>query len=374
MKIAIDISQLSYQGTGVARYTQNLVESLIKYDDKNRYVFFYSSLRKPIPEKIRKLIIQKHTLRQFPLPPTALDLLWNKWHKLPIERFVGDVDIVFTSDWTEPPTAKAKKITTIHDLAAFRFPETSHDTTEFKLSRMQISANIVANQKRKLDYVRKESNLIICDSHATREDVEELLKIPKNKLVVVYPAVEVTVFPEEKKIADKPYILTVGTLQPRKNIKRLINAFIDAKLPIDLYIVGAQGWGEELPSNTAQNIKFLGYAEDKQLSQLYQNALFFIYPSLYEGFGYPVVEAMAYGCPVATSNTSSLKEIADGYGVLFDPESEKDIEKALTKLYLNEKLRKALINKGYKRAEEFSGKHFAKQLISIFENVYGNRS
>lgn len=377
MRICIDISQLAYEGTGVARYTQMLIESLIQYDVKNDYVFFFSSLRKHVPQDIKELILKKHSLYEYKIPPTLLDLLWNKLHKMPIEKFVGDVDIVFTSDWTEPPVVKAKKITTIHDLVTYRYPETSHTATDLDIKKMQISPNIVAIQKRKLELVKKESNAVICDSQSTKRDVQEFLQIPENTLKVVYPAVQVTHKKTSNKNVDinKPYVLTVGTLQPRKNLKRLIQAFNKTHLEnVYLLIAGAKGWGEDLNAADLKHVKFLGYVPDEELAQLYEKALFFIYPSLYEGFGYPVIEAMAYGCPVATSNTSSLKEIAEGYGLLFDPTSEDKISDAIIKLYKDEKLRKSFINRALRRAENFSSKHFAEQLITIFNQVYGHRN
>lgn len=375
MKIAIDISQLAFEGTGVARYTQNLVESIVTFDNKNSYIFFFSSLRKNVPSKIKELILKRSSIRQYKLPPTLLNLLWNKWHILPIEKFVGDVDIVFTSDWTEPPVSQAKKITTIHDLAIYHYPETSHETTEIDIKKMQISANIVSIQKRKLDLVKKESDLIICDSQSTKNDAREFLDIPDQKLRVVYPAVNLPTRESSPISNGMPFILTVGTLQPRKNLKRLIEAFKKAHLSeVDLYIAGAKGWGEQLPLSPDDNVKFLGYVEDGKLAKLYENALFFIYPSLYEGFGYPVVEAMAHGCPVATSNSSSLREIAEEYSLLFDPNSVESIRDALIKLYKDEKLRKSLINKGLRRAEDFTLRRFAQQLFTIFDEVYGYRS
>ncbi|MDP2649588.1 MAG: glycosyltransferase, partial [bacterium] len=170
MKIGIDVSQLAYPGTGVAVYTQNLIENLLKIDKGNEYLFFFSSMRRKPPKG--------WDVKNLKLPPLFLEVLWNRLHVIPIERFIGKIDIFHTSDWLEPP-AKCPKVTTIHDLAIFKFPETfiprgGHD--------------IVSNLKRKLSLVKEESKLIIAVSENTKKDIVELLKIPENKIRVVYEA------------------------------------------------------------------------------------------------------------------------------------------------------------------------------------------
>lgn len=176
MKVGIDISQIAYQGTGVANYTKNLVKNLLKIsakggpasgrDKKNEYVFFFSSLRRKPPKLPH--------LRAFKIPPTILEFLWNRLHICPIEWFIGKVDVFFSSDWMQPPTLKAKKVTTIHDLSVWKFPEAFH-------------SKIVAVHKRRMRWVKKECDAIICDSQATKKDVREILKIPERKIKVIYP-------------------------------------------------------------------------------------------------------------------------------------------------------------------------------------------
>lgn len=377
MKIAIDISQIVYQGTGVARYTKGLIEALLKYDKKNLYLFFFSSLRQKLDKNIETKICKKFLLKKHFLPPTLLDFFWNKLHIFPIDNFIGENDLVLTSDWTEPPS-QSKKITVVHDLVYLKFPET-------------FDKKIVNVQKRRLKWVKKESSLIIADSFSTKNDIMELLKVPENKIEVIYPAVEISnpTLPEIKKIINKyqirrPFILTVGKIEPRKNLQRLINAFKKTNIKnIDLFIVGPKGWnssnyklftrrslGEDGQITNCNNIKFLGFIPDQDLFCLYKEALFFIYPSIYEGFGYPLVEAMEVGCPVTTSNTSSLKEIAEGYGLLFNPYSEDNIADTIITMYRNENLRKQLKEKGKKRSRDFSQKKFAHDLMEAFEKIY----
>ncbi len=191
MRIAIDISQIVYEGTGVSRYVRNLVFSLLRHDTKNEYVLFGASLRK------REVFLAfASSLKQYgsrvrlvavPIPPTLMDLMWNVWHVIPAEWFVGPVDVFWSSDWTQPPLAIAHGITTVHDLSPYYFPKESHDRTELDVSRAHISPNIVGVQARRLAYVAKECGMIFCDSEATKTDFMKLFQVPDSRLVVVYP-------------------------------------------------------------------------------------------------------------------------------------------------------------------------------------------
>ncbi len=178
MKIGIDISQLAYENTGVANYLYNLVIKLLEIDKKNEYVLFFSSLRRDIKDKILKIknTNQKVKIKQFKIPPLLLDLIWNKLHIFPIEWFISDIDVFITSDWIEPPTRKAKKATILYDLIVYKYPE-------------ETDKKIVEAQKRKLHWVKKESDLIFCISEATKKDAQEILGIDKEKLKVIYPGI-----------------------------------------------------------------------------------------------------------------------------------------------------------------------------------------
>jgi len=178
MRIGIDISQIVYEGTGVATYVRNIVRSLLAHDKNNTYILFGSSFRKKFIfdeyfNEINK-INKNVSLVSVAIPPTLLDILWNKLHIMPIEKLIGPVDVFWSSDWTQPPLGRARGVTTIHDLIALKFP----DETDKK---------IVATHKRRLAWVKKECTAIFCDSQSTKKDVMELLHISENKLYVVYP-------------------------------------------------------------------------------------------------------------------------------------------------------------------------------------------
>jgi glycosyltransferase involved in cell wall biosynthesis len=340
MKIAIDISQIVYRGTGVSRYTEGLVKAILNSGTSTDWSFFYSAFRRRVSKQLSTQIKEKgFKIHKLPLPPTVLSLLWNQVHLINIETFTGQLDWFITSDWTEPPSRRAKKATIVHDLAFLRYPE----TVEWKILKTQQSRFI---------HVCKESNLIFSDSESTKTDLINYLNIKSEKIRVVYPGVSTTL-PSKKELdltirkynLKRPFILTVGKIEPRKNLKRLIEAFLRAQLSeIDLVVVGQAGW-EQL--NTKQkNIHFLGLVPDNVLFSLYKLCLFFIMPSLWEGFGYPLVEAMQFGAATAASNTSSLKEIGgNDVSYLFNPESTVDIQSAIIKLSKDSKLRKKLSRK-----------------------------
>jgi len=178
MKIGIDISQLAYTRTGVANYLESLVSELIKKNE-NDYVLFFSSLRRSVPPSVQ--IFSKNPnvmLKTFKFPPVALNLMWNNLHMFSIETFIGPVDWFITSDWTEPPTKKAKKATILYDLIIYKFPQ---ETDE----------KIISVQKKKLDWVKKETDIVFCISDSTMNDAREILHIEKDRLKVIYPGLPI---------------------------------------------------------------------------------------------------------------------------------------------------------------------------------------
>ncbi len=380
MKIGIDISQIVYRGTGVASYTKFLVEGFSRIDKDNQFILFGSSLRnkKLLKEFLKEFDKNKFKRKISSLPPKFLEFLWNGIHLFPIENLIGEVDVFHSSDWLEPPARSAKKVTTIHDFAVFKYPQTfsargGHD--------------IVANQKRKLFFAKRECDLIICVSQTTKQDAMEILKIPEKKLRVVYEAPETMYFPrgEEqiKRVMEKfgvkdNYLLCVGTREPRKNLDRAIMAFaeIASKYPeLSLLIAGKYGWGEDNSKFKIQNskleskVKLLGFVEQEDLAALYSRAEAFVYPSLYEGFGLPILDAMSCGAPVVTSNVGSMKEVAGESAVLIDPESVDSIAEGVLKILKNASLRNELKAKGLKRSGEFSWDKTALQTLNVYHSL-----
>lgn len=177
MRVGIDISQLAYPNTGVANYLGNLVQAMIEQNKDVEFVLFFSSLRKDLSSKIYDLSLRKNvTIKKFKIPPTVLNIMWNKMHMFPIEWFVGHVDVFITSDWTEPPAKRAKKATILYDLLVYKYPEEMHE-------------KIITTQKKKLQWVTRESDAVLCISESTKKDAQELLGIPEGRLKVIYPGI-----------------------------------------------------------------------------------------------------------------------------------------------------------------------------------------
>ncbi len=380
MKIGIDISQIVYQGTGVASYTSSLVEAFSKVGTNNRYVLFGSSLRNKqfLTDFSHKFDKQTFKSKFSFFPPKFLEFLWNGIHIVPIETFTGRLDVFHSSDWLEPPTSKAKRITTVHDFIVYKYPQAftprgGHD--------------IVKNQKRKLFFVKQYSDLIIAVSQTTKQDAINILKIPEEKIKVIYEAADPIYFPREKeeikKIKEKfgiesDYFLCVGTREPRKNLNRVIMAFAQAEKDfpnMSLVIVGKYGWGEDnfsrllgdKQTKLKERIKILGYVEKLDLAKLYAGARAFVYPSLYEGFGLPILEAMASGCPVITSNIGSMKEITGSAAILCDPESIESISQSLIKVLKEDE--KDLRMKSLQKAGEYSWDKTALQTLEAYHSL-----
>ncbi len=372
MKIGIDISQIVYEGTGVSRFTNGLVNTILDLDRSNSWLFFFSSLRKNLDSILEEKIKGRgYKLLKWRIPPTLLSFLFNDLHSFS-KSFMFHVscftslDWFITSDWTEPPLP-VKKATIVHDLAFLRYPET-------------VDSKILATQKKRLSWVKKESKIIFADSQTTKDDLINILNFDQKKIFLNYPGVEIEI-PSRQDIAKtlkkynlhKPFILTVSKLEPRKNIKRLIETFIKLdNSKLDLVIVGSKGWGEDISIKHLIEIKgkvirFLDYVDDLSLCSLYSSCLFFIYPSIWEGFGYPVVEAMKLGAPVTTSNTSSLNEIAKGAALFFDPFNVNEMYQCIDTLIHDKDLRDELSKKGMERSKIYTWRRYYQTLIEILK-------
>jgi glycosyltransferase involved in cell wall biosynthesis len=363
LKIGIDVTAGIYSGTGVASYYRSLVPELIKQGKDCEFVLLGYAMRRYSDLKLAN--------KKFFLPPRLMEVLWNKLHIVPVETFTGDLDVFHAWDYLQPPVKKAKVVTTIHDLSTIKFPLYHHEST-------------VEAQTSRLRWVRREADIVLADSLATKRDIVELLGVPEEKIKVVYLAAgeqyaKLKVKSEKLKVAEiervrekygieGEYFISVGTLEPRKNLKRVIEAFSviaqRTSRNAHLVVVGRTGWGENLPQ--ANNVKLLGLVPDEDLPGLYAGSAGLIYPSLYEGFGLPVLEAMTVGCPVLTSDRGSLEEVAGKAAVLVDPENIESIVWGIESLI---KDREKLIAKGLKRSLNFSWEKTAKETLSIYKSL-----
>ena len=366
MKIGIDVSQVVYQGTGVATYTRELVRALLTLDKKNEYVLFGSTLRrqKELSDFFR--ILPQNTFKQktYIFPPSFLNLLFNQLHLVNIENFSGDVDLFHTSDWVEPK-AKAPKVTTIHDLIVYKYPE-------------YLNKKIVETQKKKLTWVSQESKAIIADSESTKKDIVEYLGISPSRIHVVYLGIDQNFKPvSTHKIQEVTqrfhlvgqYVLCVGTREPRKNLDRVLSAFeMLGKDDISLVIVGNPGWGQDIKPRA--NVKMLNYVSREELVALYSGAACFVYPSLYEGFGLPILEAMACEILVVTSQKGSLGELAKDHAIVVEPESVDAIHEGIKKaLNMTASKKSDIIKRAKKYAATFTWEETARKTLEIYKSI-----
>lgn len=355
MKIAIDTSQIIYE-TGVSRYTKNLIEALIKIDRDNQYLIFGGSLRryKDLKGMVEKFKGNAYT-KIYPFPPSLADIVWNRLHLFPIEKLLGEIDVFHSSDWTQPPS-KAFKVTTIHDVIPLKYP------------KLAVSGTVSVHE-RKFDLVKKEVDAIICPSETTKSDVVNL-GADENKVFVVHEApdpsfklsrqVEISRIKRKYRI-DAKYFLAIG-ITPRKNLDRIMQAFDNVKVGknIKLVVVG------EVKSEISykRGVIFTGHVATDDLPSLYSGSEMLIYPSLYEGFGLPILEAFSCRVPVVTSNLGSMKEVADDAAVLVDPYNVDSIIKGIEKAFTE---RERLIKRGKERAGLFTWENVAKKTLSIYK-------
>ena len=265
-----------------------------------------------------------------------------------------------------------KIVTTVHDLTFYKVPE-SHPFIRRTLYTLLYPRTLQISDK------------IITDSESTKKDLLELFPFLSPSIITVIPlGVDHSQFNPmaasgqiKRKYELNSFILSVGNLEPRKNYCRLISAFsqIAAQIPHDLVIVGHQGWDYgpvyELLNRLklGKRIRILDHVDNPELPALYNAADLFVYPSLYEGFGLPVLEAMACGCPVITSNVSSLPEVTGDAGLLIDPYSIDEIKCAILSMLQNEDLRKSYRKKGIDRARSFSWKTCAEKTIQVYREL-----
>lgn len=363
MIIGIDISSIPY-GTGVSNYTLNLVKNLLEIDTKNTYKLFFSSLRLPLSKEFKDLPIYSYKI-----PISILEFFWNRLQVFPIEYFIGKCDIFHTSDWTQPPTIKAKTITTVHDLAPFINHSWSHP-------------KIISAHQRKLFLASNKCTGFICVSQNTKNDLLRFFpRIDPRKITIIPEAAEdkyadflklppVTqkkqILQIKKKYHLDNYFLAQGTREPRKNLARLIMAF-PKNSKFQLAIAGKYGWGEDI--NSPSSVKILGYIPEEDMVPLLAGAYCLIYPSLYEGFGLPVLKAMSLGIPVITSNTSSLPEITKNCAILINPESTEDIKQAIVRIANSETLYEKLSKKSLLQSKKFSWTKTAHDTLAFYEKI-----
>lgn len=365
MKIGIDVSLGRLNRAGVGAYVRGLLEGLKKIDCHTEFSYFDVNQDRD-DSKPKTLRSRVNTIYR--------DIFWLNF-VLPVQIKQKHVDLLHMPAFYAPVYKTRPTVITIHDMVWF-------DHAEYfpiwQRTYMRLFVPITA----------KNADAVIVDSESTRQDLIKKLQIPARKVHVTHLGVSkhFSVVPDAHVQKNKlkyeldEYILIVGSVEPRKNLRRLLIAFAElrGKYPnVILVHVGTSTWQSSdvfqliEKMELSRSVRFLWNLPQEDLIALYNGALFFVFPSLYEGFGLPVIEAMACGCPVITSNISSLPEVAGEAAELINPYDTNQIREAMEALYQNEEKRQDLVQKGLIHANSFSWERCARETMAVYDEVLG---
>ncbi|EAZ88744.1 glycosyltransferase family 4 protein [Crocosphaera chwakensis] len=383
LKVCIDATPVRGKLTGIGVYTLNLIEALYRRQEEDNFIldiYFHPSVKNWLKRSLStpELLTPYLQVSSVPIPVSVAHLLaqYAPFILPYFEKHLDQPDIIQGTDHYIFPYRKASKIMTIHDLTFIKFP--------------QYSTKIVKGYLERIKHCLSWTDAIITFSESTKQDIIKLLNIDPNVIYVTPQASRYSpnyltrqILYDNRNFIDyylyKPYFLFVSTLEPRKNILTLIQAFEylkqNYKIPHQLILVGKKGWNYQdilETINTSQikeDIQHLDYISDELVAILYSQAEAFIYPSFYEGFGLPVLEAMTLGSPVITSPTSSLPEVAGDAALYIDPTDYYQLAQTMLKVVDNSTLRKEMINKGKIQAEQFSWQQTAEKTLNVYQSI-----
>ncbi len=372
MRVAIDATSIPQKPVGVGNYLINLVRSFDEMPLEEEIIVFAhargATLFGTLTNPNIKIILFKDKL-------PALRLLWEQTI-LPIYLQHYHVNVLHSPHYTIPLLASCRRVVTFHDLTFFLYPELHQGNKRVFFRAMTKLSSRYAD-------------IIIAISENTRQDILQILKTPPQKVSTIPLGVgaEFNIIQDpmilsrvkrEYQLPEK-YFLYVGTLEPRKNVFTLINAFqryCQAGGDASLLLVGQKGWMVDdlihklKLSLTRERVRWLEYVPQKDLPGLYNLALALIYPTLYEGFGLPPLEAMACGTPVISSDVGAIRELVDQAGLLFHPHDEKAFAQGMITITNDSILRQVFRDRGLKRAALYSWENTARQTLEIYRQIY----
>lgn len=377
MKIAIELQPCLKNKSGIGIYTYELIKRLEQFESLQVKGNIFNFLnRNDIPKDIEAL----HCIKEICslLPYGAYKRLWNYIPVRYDQLFDGQADITHFFNFLVPPKINGKVVNTIHDLTFLLYPETM-DKRNLKFLKNNIQNSVNRPDK------------IITISENSKKEIIEYLGIDKQKIEIIYPGVDYERYHQvhdamtiakvrDKYRLPKQYILYMGTLEPRKNIVRIVEAFNKLKQntyksEIKLVLAGRKGWHYEpifskiQALGLEQEVIFTDYVAEEDKPIIYSEAKVFVFPSLYEGFGIPVLEAMASSVPVITSNGSSLPEVAGDAGVLVNPMNTEDIASAMYKLIEDERYARGCTERGSVQAQKYNWENSARRLYEVYQNI-----
>jgi glycosyltransferase involved in cell wall biosynthesis len=374
MHIAIDYTPAIHQRAGIGRYTRGLVKALARLDAENQYTLLV--LGGSGAHLVPTALPANFNIRFAPISDRWATVLWYRLNlPLPVEVFSGRADLFHGPSFTLPPSF-APSLLTVHDLSFLRYPQGAHPA---------LLAWLTKAVPRSLQRARQ----VLADSENTRADLVELMQIPPDRITVIGAGVDERFKPESEpetltrvraryQLPDH-FVLSISTLEPRKNFTGLIAAFeqvaISSVTDLHLVIAGGKGWlyddifAAAETSPVRERIHFAGYVADQDLPALYSLAALFAFPSHYEGFGIPVLEAMACGTPVVCADNSSLPEIAGDAALLVEATDTEALADAMHRLSRDALLREELISRGYEQARKFTWEKAARRLLHVYQSM-----
>ncbi len=384
MNIFIDIRPLWKRSSGIENYIYSFTSNLLRIDKKNNYFLLSNNNGKG--SGLEDLADRNDRVR---FVSTVISnenhIIGDIWEHiyLPFVLKKLGVDVVHGPNYLVPfRKNEFSTVVTIHDLVAFLFPDTV--PKKYSIYMKFLLRNIVRYTDR-----------IIVNANSTKTDLINILAVPNKKISVIYEGIDTGVFyPRDDISKDKirmkfdisdDFILHVGNLEPRKNFKGIVDSFLKIRQKkgfkgLKLVLAGQRGWlykgilKEIKEKRLGDSIIFTGYVGKDDLPALYSAARLFLFPSFYEGFGLPVLEAMACGTPVITSRCSSLPEVAGDAAILVDPRNINDITNAIERLLKDNTLRGTYINKGFKRVKEFTWEKTAKEVLEVYNELLSYRA
>lgn len=375
MRIGIDYTAAVQQRAGIGRYTRELVRAISWLDQANRYVLLQAARGAKVAAGSWPANFDVHSL---PLTDHQVAVLWQRFRlPLPVELVAGRIAVFHSPDFVLPPTWRARTVLTVHDLSFLTTPHTADPAL-----RRYLMASVPRSIAR--------ADHILADSESTRRDLVQHLGVEPERTTVVYPGVGSQFKPLELQAVrevraryklEGPFVLAVGTLQPRKNYPALIEAWarlreVDPALAsVGLVIAGGRGWlYDEIDATierleVATRVRLLGFVPEEDLPALYNAAAAVAMPSLYEGFGIPVIEALACGTPVVASNVSSLPEASGDAALLVPPDDVDALAKALRRLLTDDELRATLRQRGFAHAQHFTWEAAARTVLNVYSEL-----